>query len=61
MNVGRITLCANNLSLQPLHRPGAMEISFGGAFGEEEEDVALPDVETFEWDEVFSGDWRIVR
>lgn len=58
LNVGRVAECTDALVLQPLHRPGAVEISFGGALEEEEYD--LPEVETFDWAEIFSGDWRVV-
>lgn len=59
LNLGRVTECADALTLQPLHRPGAVEISFGGAH-EQEEEYDLPEVETFDWAEIFSGDWRVV-
>lgn len=59
LNIGRVTDCADALSLQPVHRPGAVEVSFGGPV-EEEEEEGLLEAETFEWSDVYSGDWRVV-
>ena len=59
LNVGRVVRVGENLTVQPVHKPGAVEVSFGG-YTDEEGEVALLEEETFEWNEVYSGDWKVV-
>ncbi|EKM59025.1 uncharacterized protein PHACADRAFT_249188 [Phanerochaete carnosa HHB-10118-sp] len=58
LNVGRVVRVGGCLTIQPVHKPGAVEVSFGGYA--DEADVVPPEEETFEWNEVYTGDWKIV-
>ncbi|KAF7790775.1 hypothetical protein EIP86_001732 [Pleurotus ostreatoroseus] len=60
LNIGKVTkVDPKQLTVQPLHRPGAAEISFGGFVDEEDGEVQLEE-ETFEWNDVLAGEWRII-
>lgn len=59
LNVGRVVRVGENLTVQPVHKPGAVEVSFGG-YAEDEAEVALLEEESYEWNEVYSGDWKVV-
>ncbi len=60
LNVGRVTESGAKLTVQPLLRPGAVEVSFGSRLEEEEDGVGELEEEAFEWNDVFAGDWRII-
>ena len=56
-----MTGCDAQLTVQPLYRPGAAEVSFGAQYGDEEESgESLLEEESHEWTDVLGGDWRKV-
>ncbi|KAI0329908.1 hypothetical protein GY45DRAFT_1278743 [Cubamyces sp. BRFM 1775] len=57
LHVGRVLSCDEQLVVEPIAEPGAAGVSFGGAVDPEE---GGPAEETFEWSDVFQGDWRLV-
>ena len=60
LTVGRVMRTGDHLTVQPVHKPGAVEVSFGGYADEEPGDVVPLEEETFEWSDVYAGDWKIV-
>lgn len=53
--------CEGKLVIQPLYRPGAIEVSFGGYIDEDETyNCPTLDEEICEWSDVFKGEWRVV-
>ncbi|KAI0637605.1 hypothetical protein C8Q77DRAFT_1086815 [Trametes polyzona] len=58
--VGRVVQSDEKLVVQPLTDSGAVEVSFGGIVDPEEAEAEVPAEETFEWTDVFQGDWRLV-
>ncbi|OSD01695.1 hypothetical protein PYCCODRAFT_1411887 [Trametes coccinea BRFM310] len=57
LHIGRVIRCDDQLVVEPFAEPSVEELSFGGAVVAEEGGAAE---ETFEWPDVFSGDWRLV-
>ncbi|KAI0337571.1 hypothetical protein BDW22DRAFT_1349085 [Trametopsis cervina] len=55
LNIGEVITCTENLSLLPMYRP---QLAFG-ASPEDDEEMVEP--ETYEWNEVLTGDWKIYK
>ncbi|KAH9887605.1 hypothetical protein C8Q73DRAFT_712546 [Cubamyces lactineus] len=57
LHVGRVISCDEQLVVEPIAEPSPAAVSFGGVVDPEE---GGPAEETFEWSDVFQGDWRLV-
>ncbi|EJF63140.1 hypothetical protein DICSQDRAFT_56957 [Dichomitus squalens LYAD-421 SS1] len=57
LHIARVLQCGDQLIVQPITEAGTGGVSFGGVVVEEEGGATE---ETFEWADVFQGDWRLV-